>query len=214
MKCFISFDFAIGLLIFITVLSFSIITVNEEVKETLLNEKITLSKIEAYLLKKEIEQRYLDVGYKYIIIPKGISNSKTCFSLSIGKEYKYYVAYSGGKPICMKEENSTVTIYSKENALVTLFASNDIPLKHLNCSLDNCKEIQYNISSPEKVKIFNKNKNINLSALSVHSEFCLDGLTKYSNCKNANLNFVYYYLTQNNTSLRMDIERLKIGINT
>ena len=214
MKCFISFDFAIGLFIFITVLSFSILTANQEVKEILANEKVMLSKVEALLLKKEIEQRYLNAGYKYIIIPKGIPNSKTCFSLSIKKEFKYYIAYSNGKPLCMKEENSTITLYSKGSKRIALFASNETPLKHLNCSLENCEKVDCYSSHPEKVMIFNPNKNFDLSLLPLHSDFCLDGLLKYQSCTHANLDFVYYYLTQNLTSLKMEVKRLKIGINT
>jgi len=214
MKCFISFDFAIGLFIFITILSFSIFMINEEVKEILENEEVMLSKVEAKLLKKEIERRYLASGYKYIVIPKGKLYSKTCFSLSIPKKYKYYIAYSNQEPLCIKEENSTVTIYSKGNGIITIFASNNMPLKHPNCSLENCIRADYSISNPEKVRIFNQNKNFDLSLLPIHSDFCLDGLLKYQTCTSPNLNFVYYYLTQNSTSLKMEVKKLKIGINT
>lgn len=214
MKSFISFDFAVGLLIFIITLSFSILMINEEVKEILENEKAMLSKVEARLLKKEIERRYLDIGYKYIIIPKEKPNQKTCFFISIRKEYKYYAAYSNGEPLCMKEKNSTVTIYSKGAGMIILFASNDIPLKHPNCSLSNCELIDYRISNPEKIWIFNPNKNFNLSVLPLHSEFCLNGLLKYQTCTRPNLNFVYYYLTQNDSDLKMEVRELKIGINS
>jgi len=211
MKGLISFDFAIGLFIFITVLFFSILLVNEEIKDILEKERVGLLRVEARVLKKEIEKRYLDAGYKFIIIPKD-SDLKTCISLSIRKDYKYYAAYSEEEPLCIKEENSTVTIYSRGSGIITLFASNNMPLKHPNCSLENCRKVDYSISEPEKVQIFNPNKNFDLSSLPLHSQFCLEGLIEYQTCTDPNLNFVYYYLTQNSTSLRMEVRKLKIGL--